>query len=156
MSTSIIGGEGFIPGFSEQMEGLSPGETRTIQVPFPAELRQMPELAGKAADLRGDRQIQGAGEECRWRRMADDAFAKELGLDSAKMLRTRLHDQIAGEYAQMSRHEGEARAAGRSFPSGPSSSRRNPWSRPNSRDIWRQVEQRKESRPRRPGRRRQG
>ncbi|MGA9016617.1 MAG: trigger factor, partial [Acetobacteraceae bacterium] len=32
-----IGGTGFIPGFSEQLEGMKPGETRTIEVTFPAE-----------------------------------------------------------------------------------------------------------------------
>ncbi|HLJ05379.1 MAG TPA: trigger factor, partial [Acetobacteraceae bacterium] len=32
-----IGGSNFIPGFSEQLEGMKPGETRTIEVTFPAE-----------------------------------------------------------------------------------------------------------------------
>ena len=94
----VIGGEGFIPGFSEQMEGLSPGETRTIQVPFPADY-QMPDLAGKAAEF----EVTAKALAMPVAQVADDAFAKELGLDSAEMLRTRLHDRIAGEYAQMSR-----------------------------------------------------
>ena len=94
----IIGGEGFIPGFSEQMEGLSPGETRTIQVPFPADY-QMPDLAGKAAEFEVTAKALGAPVTP----LPDDAFAKELGLDSAEALRSRLHDQIAAEYAQMSR-----------------------------------------------------
>ena len=44
----IVAGEGFIPGFTEQLEGLSPGESRTISVTFPAEY-QAAELAGKDA-----------------------------------------------------------------------------------------------------------
>ena len=31
-----VGGAGFIPGFSEQLEGMKPGEQRTIEVTFPA------------------------------------------------------------------------------------------------------------------------
>ena len=50
-----IGGTGFIPGFSEQLEGMKPGETRTIEVTFPAEYG-VPTLAGKAAKLRCHRQ----------------------------------------------------------------------------------------------------
>src|SRR5215469_13806628 len=43
-----IGGGGFIPGFSEQLEGMKPDESRTIEVSFPAEYG-VPTLAGKAA-----------------------------------------------------------------------------------------------------------
>ncbi|OYV33808.1 MAG: trigger factor, partial [Rhodospirillales bacterium 20-64-7] len=32
-----IGGEGFIPGFAEGIEGMKPGESRTINVTFPAD-----------------------------------------------------------------------------------------------------------------------
>ena len=40
-----IGGAGFIPGFSEQLEGMRPEERRTIEVSFPAEYG-VPTLAG--------------------------------------------------------------------------------------------------------------
>jgi trigger factor len=43
-----VGGGGFIPGFTEQIEGMSPGETRVISVTFPEEYGAK-ELAGKAA-----------------------------------------------------------------------------------------------------------
>ena len=43
-----IGGAGFIPGFVEQIEGMRPGETKTIEVTFPAEY-QAANLAGKPA-----------------------------------------------------------------------------------------------------------
>ncbi len=94
----VIGGPGFIPGFSEQMEGLSPGETRTIQVAFPADY-QVPDLAGKAAEF----EITAKALATPMTPVLDDAFAKELGLDTAEALRQRVHDQIAGDYAQMSR-----------------------------------------------------
>ncbi len=34
-----VGGGGFIPGFTEQIEGIRPGETRTIEVTFPERVR---------------------------------------------------------------------------------------------------------------------
>src|SRR6185437_11012072 len=43
-----VGGEGFIPGFSEQVVGMKPGDTRTIDVTFPADYG-VADLAGKAA-----------------------------------------------------------------------------------------------------------
>jgi len=43
-----VGGGGFIPGFTEQIEGLAPGESRQIAVTFPEEYGAK-ELAGKAA-----------------------------------------------------------------------------------------------------------
>ena len=50
-----IGGTGFIPGFTEQLEGMKPGESRTIEVTFPEDYGA-PNLAGKAGDLRDDGQ----------------------------------------------------------------------------------------------------
>ena len=46
----IVAGPGFIPGFSEQMEGMVPGETRTISVNFPEDYGAK-ELAGKQAEF---------------------------------------------------------------------------------------------------------
>ncbi len=39
----------FLPEFPEQIVGMNPGETRSVQVEFPAEF-PVPELAGKRAD----------------------------------------------------------------------------------------------------------
>lgn len=41
--------DNFLPGFVEQMTGMNFGETRSVQVEFPAEF-PVPELAGKKAD----------------------------------------------------------------------------------------------------------
>ena len=43
-----LGGDGFIAGFAEQLEGAKPGETRTIDVTFPADYGKA-DLAGKPA-----------------------------------------------------------------------------------------------------------
>ena len=45
-----VGGDGFIPGFTEQLDGIRAGETRTISVTFPEEYGAK-ELAGKAAQF---------------------------------------------------------------------------------------------------------
>ena len=45
-----IGGTSFIAGFSEQLEGMKAGETRTIEVTFPADYGAAA-LAGKAASF---------------------------------------------------------------------------------------------------------
>ena len=41
--------ENFLPQFCEQIVGMKPGDTRSVQVEFPAEF-PVPELAGKKAD----------------------------------------------------------------------------------------------------------
>ena len=41
--------ENFLPQFCEQIVGMKPGDTRSVQVPFPADF-PVPELAGKKAD----------------------------------------------------------------------------------------------------------
>ena len=41
--------ENFLPQFCEQIVGTKPGDTRSVQVPFPADF-PVPELAGKKAD----------------------------------------------------------------------------------------------------------
>ena len=43
-----VGGTGFIPGFADQLEGMQPGESRTISVTFPEDYGNK-DLAGKAA-----------------------------------------------------------------------------------------------------------
>ena len=45
-----VSGTGFIPGFTEQLEGLSPGETRIIEVTFPENYGTR-DLAGKQAQF---------------------------------------------------------------------------------------------------------
>ncbi len=93
-----IGGSNFIPGFSEQLEGLKPGESKTIEVTFPAEYG-VPTLAGKAASFdvtaqKLSRAIVPA---------ADDELAKKLGFDDLAGMRSAITERFQSEYDQMSR-----------------------------------------------------
>jgi trigger factor len=94
----IVAGQGFIPGFSEQTEGMSPDETRTISVNFPEDYGAK-ELAGKAAEF----EITAKALAAPKLPVADDAFAKTLGLESLEDLRSKISEQIGNEYGQMTR-----------------------------------------------------
>jgi trigger factor len=93
-----VGGEGFIPGFTEQMEGLKPGESRTINVTFPEEYGAK-DLAGKAATF------DITAKQLRRPVMPaiDDALAKKVGFEDASKLREAVTQQIQREYDQLSR-----------------------------------------------------
>jgi trigger factor len=93
-----IGGSGFIPGFSEQMEGMSPGESRVINVVFPAEYGAK-ELAGKAAtfDITAKKLKQPVVPAI------DDELAKKLGFEAIDRVRELITQQIQREYDQMAR-----------------------------------------------------
>jgi trigger factor len=94
----IVAGEGFIPGFAEQLEGLAPGETRVIDVTFPAEYGSK-ELAGKQATF----EITAKALNVANTPIADDEFAKQLGLESLADLQKDIAARIGQEYAQLSR-----------------------------------------------------
>jgi len=93
-----LGGSGFIPGFSEGMEGMKPGEERQINVTFPDEYGNK-ELAGKPAtfDLKATVLQQAKPLEI------NDAFAEKLGFENLDDLRKLITQQIQREYDQMSR-----------------------------------------------------
>jgi trigger factor len=93
-----IGGSGFIPGFSEQMEGMKPGESRTIDVTFPEEYGSK-ELAGKAAkfDITA-KQLRKPVVPA-----IDEAFATKLGFENLEELRGVITQQMQREYDGFSR-----------------------------------------------------
>jgi trigger factor len=93
-----VAGDGFIPGFAEQLEGLSPGETRTINVQFPAEYGAK-ELAGKDAEFEITAKLLSVPKQPE----IDEEFAKSLGLTSVEDLRKNISEQLGREYEQMSR-----------------------------------------------------
>ena len=93
-----IGGAGFIPGFSEGMVGMKPGEQRTIDVTFPAEYHAEA-LAGKAATF--DITARALGRPVTSE--PDDALASKLGFETLEKLREVITAQIQREYDQMSR-----------------------------------------------------
>ena len=111
-----LGGAGFIPGFSEGMEGMKPGEERQISVSFPEEYHAK-ELAGKAAtfDLTAKKLEQAKPL------VMDDALATRLGFESLEKLRETIAAQIQREYDQaarmrLKRELLDALASGASFP----------------------------------------
>ena len=93
-----VDGEGFVPGFSEQMAGLRPGDTRTIEVTFPEEYGSK-ELAGKAATF------EITAKKLRRPELPaiDDAFGETLGFGDLAEVRDAIRGQIQREYDQLSR-----------------------------------------------------
>ncbi len=93
-----VGGGGFIPGFTEQLEGIKAGEERTINVAFPEEYGAK-ELAGKAATF----DITCKGLKTGVVPAADDELAKTLGFDDLDGLKKVLVEQMQREFDSMSR-----------------------------------------------------
>jgi trigger factor len=94
----IIAGEGFIPGFADQMEGMVPGETKTITVNFPEDYGAK-DLAGKQAEFEITAKSLAVAKIAE----IDDEFAKTLGVESLEDLKKTVNEQISREYAQMTR-----------------------------------------------------
>jgi trigger factor len=94
----IVGAGDFIPGFEEQLIGMKKGETRAINVTFPADYGKE-DLRGKAATF--DVTIlhidaPQAGE-------LNDDFAKRLGLDDLAALRDAVTSQMGTALQSMSK-----------------------------------------------------
>jgi len=94
----IVAGDGFIPGFAEQMEGMAPGESRTINVTFP-ENYQSKDVAGKDATFEVTAKSLAVAKVPE----VDEAFAKALGVESLEELRKTVTQQIEREYAGLTR-----------------------------------------------------
>jgi len=93
-----VGGAGFIPGFTEQIEGMKAGETREIDVTFPEDYGAK-ELAGKAAKF----EIVAKSLSKPVPPTIDDALAVKIGFESLDELRGVIRTQMQREYDQMSR-----------------------------------------------------
>ncbi len=93
-----IGGGGFIPGFVEQIAGMSPGEQRVINVTFPAEYGNA-ELAGKEAtfDITSKQLRRGVPA------VLDDAFALTIGYDTLDEVREDIRGRRQRELDSVSR-----------------------------------------------------
>jgi trigger factor len=93
-----IGGAGFIPGFSEGMIGMKPGDTRNIDVTFPEEYGAK-ELAGKAATF------EITAKKLRSSKLPelDDELGKKLGFEGLEPVRNAITEQMQREYDQLSR-----------------------------------------------------
>ncbi|WP_431305421.1 trigger factor [Sediminicoccus sp. BL-A-41-H5] len=93
-----VAGPGFIPGFTEQLEGLAPGEERVIKVSFPAEYGSA-ELAGKDAEFT----VTAKALKTYSKPALDDELAKKLGLESFEKLREVILESLQREYDSQSR-----------------------------------------------------
>jgi trigger factor len=93
-----LGGTGFIPGFAEQLEGLKPGETRTIDVTFPAEY-QAANLAGKDAKF----EIVAKALKKPVPAAQDDSLAAKIGFEDFEKLKDAVRGQMQAEFDQLSR-----------------------------------------------------
>ncbi|HYZ60913.1 MAG TPA: trigger factor [Acetobacteraceae bacterium] len=111
-----LGAGGFIPGFSEGMEGMRPGEERQVSVTFP-ETYHAQDLAGKAATF----DVTAKSIQQRKPAVLDDSLAEKLGFDNLGELRDLVRGQIQREYDSVSRMRIkrellDALASGASFP----------------------------------------
>jgi trigger factor len=93
-----LGGEGFIPGFAEQLEGLKAGESRSINVTFPAEY-QAAHLAGKDATF----EITAKALKKPVPAAQDDSLATKIGFEDFEKLKDAVRGQMQGEFDQLSR-----------------------------------------------------
>jgi trigger factor len=93
-----LGSNSFIPGFEEQLIGVKTGDKSRVTVTFPADYGAE-HLAGKGAEfavtVKQVKKVKPAA--------VDDELAKSLGLDSLAALTSSVRDEIAKDYAQMSR-----------------------------------------------------
>ena len=93
-----IGGFGFIPGFADQIEGISAGESRTIEVTFPEQYGAK-DLAGKAATFEvSAKKVKGPVIPA-----VDEKLAENLGFENLEKLRETITQQIQREYDQLAR-----------------------------------------------------
>ena len=96
----VIGSNSFIPGFEEQLVGITAGEERVLNVKFPDEY-QAAHLAGKAAtfDVKA-KKIEAPGEL-----VMDDEFAKKFGLEDLGKLKDAMRADIGRQYQAASREK---------------------------------------------------
>jgi trigger factor len=96
----LIGSNTFIPGFEDQLIGISSGETRTLKVTFPAHYMNAA-LAGKDAEF----VVTAKSIETPGKVSVDEDFAKSLGLESLAKLRDAVKERIVREHAGTSRQK---------------------------------------------------
>ena len=96
----VIGSNSFIPGFEEQLIGMSVGETRTLKLSFPNNYGNQT-LAGQAAEFETTATLIEAPQET----VVDDEFAKTLGLESLDKLKEVLRERLQSEFASVTRQK---------------------------------------------------
>ncbi|MGR3423261.1 MAG: trigger factor [Sagittula sp.] len=94
----VLGSGSFIPGFEEQLVGVSAGDEKTVEVKFPEEYGAE-NLAGKDATF-----------ECKIKEVKaakaaeiDDELAKKFGSEDLESLKNRIRERLEAEYAGAAR-----------------------------------------------------
>jgi trigger factor len=93
-----VGGPGFIPGFTEQLVGMRPGETRTIRVRFP-EGYGAADLAGKEAEF----EVTAKALKKPVLPPVDDELAKALGFADLAALTAEVKASLQRDLDRLSR-----------------------------------------------------
>lgn len=93
-----LGSGRLIPGFESGLEGVKVGESRTLNVTFPADYN-VEHLKGKPATF----DVTVTEVKTPKEAVADDELAKSLGLESLEQLRGLLKDQVSQELNNLTR-----------------------------------------------------
>ena len=93
-----VGSGTFIPGFEDQLIGMTAGETRQVKVTFPSNYTNE-HLAGKDAEFK----VTAKTVEAPGTVAVDDAFAKQLGLELLDKLKEAVKGRLLQEHAGLSR-----------------------------------------------------
>jgi trigger factor len=94
----VIGSNGIIPGFEEQVIGIAAGETRVLKVAFPKNYTNA-KLAGQPAEFETTASLIEAPLDSE----INDEFAKTLGLESLDKLREAARARLQAEFAGVTR-----------------------------------------------------
>src|SRR5258705_3653261 len=95
-----IGAGTFLPGFEDQLVGMSTGETRVVKITFPKNYANA-QLAGKDAEF----DVTVKLLEVPGKVAIDDAFAKSLGLESLDKLKDAIKGRLQQEHAALTRQK---------------------------------------------------
>jgi trigger factor len=95
-----VGAGTFLPGFEDQLVGMTVGETRVVKVTFPDNYLNT-QLAGKSAEF----DVTAKSLEAPGQVTLDDAFAKSLGLESLDKIKEAVKGRLQQEHAALSRQK---------------------------------------------------
>jgi trigger factor len=93
-----LGAEGLLPGFTEQLEKVKAGQSRSVKVTLPENYGN-PDFAGKEAVF--DITVKEVRE--RQPAVIDDKLAEEVGLENLAELKQEVRDRIARDYSAVTR-----------------------------------------------------
>ncbi len=94
----VLGSGQFIPGFEEQLVGLTAGDKKDVEVTFPEDYGNE-DLKGKAAVFETEIKEIKAPKAAE----IDDELAKRFGADDLDSLKETIRERVAAEYGQATR-----------------------------------------------------